>query len=121
MRDALVELLRGVERAEASGHRVAVIGGLARGVWATPRATMDVDILIDTVDLPTVEARAASWGLWAVARFPKGPIRLDILSADHPRPWRRRRPGGSTWISSARSASGSASVRSPASGPDRAL
>lgn len=102
MIDALDELLAGLERLEAQqGLKVALIGGLARGVWARPRATMDVDVLVDTTDLDALVDAAPAAGLTAndkevatlrgsgmtrlrVPDHPTGPVRLDVLSADHP-------------------------------------
>jgi hypothetical protein len=37
-------LFEGVSALEALGLRYAVVGGLAVGVWALPRATRDVDL-----------------------------------------------------------------------------
>ena len=102
MIDALDELLAGLERLEAhQGLGVALIGGLARGVWARPRATMDVDVLVDTTDLEALVEAAPQAGLTTndkevatlrgsgmtrlrIPTHPTGPVRLDVLSADHP-------------------------------------
>jgi len=100
--DTLRELLAGLARLEQQqGLPVAVIGGLARGVWARPRATMDVDVIVDTTDLQVLVAAAPDVGLttdprevevlrgsgMTRLRVPdhlQGPVRLDVLSADHP-------------------------------------
>lgn len=102
MTDALQELLAGLKALEtAQALRIAVIGGLARGVWARPRATMDVDVLVDTVALDALVEAAPASGLTSdprevsllagsgmtrlrVRSHPAGPVRLDVLSADHP-------------------------------------
>ena len=102
MIDTLRELLAGLERLEQQEDlQVAVIGGLARGVWARPRATMDVDVIVDTTDLQTLVEAAPDAGLTTdprevevlrgsgmtrlrVPHHLQGPVRLDVLSADHP-------------------------------------
>lgn len=44
LREALVDA---VEAIEAAGGRYAIVGGLAVGAWAVPRATRDVDLYVD--------------------------------------------------------------------------
>jgi hypothetical protein len=100
--DPLERLVRGAAALEvATGLRVTVIGGVARGVWAAPRATLDVDVLIDSPTVQTAIDHAAAAGLVAVPaevaglassgmtrlRVPdhlRGAVRLDVLAADHP-------------------------------------
>lgn len=102
MIDPLVRFVTALPILEAhSGLRLVIIGGVARGVWAAPRATMDVDILVEADDATLVIPHAAYAGLVAVPeevaalrdsgmtrlRLPdhlRGAIRLDILAADHP-------------------------------------
>lgn len=83
------------------GRRTAIIGGVARGAWAQPRATLDLDALIE--DLPIGEAVAAAPAAGLVADdaevrllreagmtrlrlpdHPRGGVRLDLITADHP-------------------------------------
>jgi predicted nucleotidyltransferase len=85
---------------EAAGVRLVVIGGLARGAWAVPRSTLDVDVIADAHDLSGVLAAAAAGGLvendtesaalrqsnMARLRLPehlRGRIRLDVLANVH--------------------------------------
>ncbi len=102
MSDELRRLLQGVTALEErSGLRLAVIGGVARGAWATPRATMDVDVLAGTTDLRLILDCAADAGLVAIPEevallanadmtrlrlpdHPIGPVRLDLIAACHP-------------------------------------
>jgi predicted nucleotidyltransferase len=102
MSDPLARMVAALEQLErSSGFRIAIIGGVARGVWAAPRATMDVDVLVDTDDATLLEAHAHAAGLVAVQeevaalrtsgmtrlRLPehlKGAVRLDVIAADHP-------------------------------------
>ncbi len=89
------------ELAEASGFRFAIIGGVARGVWASPRATLDVDVLMDSVSVAPALNHASAAGLVAIQEevdalarsgmtrlrlpdFASGAIRLDVIAADHP-------------------------------------
>lgn len=105
-RDAVTDPLRRLIGAlalleERSGARLVVIGGVARGAWATPRATADVDVLVDRDDATELVPFAAAGGLVAVAeeverlrasgmtrlRLPdqlQGDVRLDVIAADHP-------------------------------------
>lgn len=86
---------------ERSGSRLVVIGGVARGAWAVPRATADVDVLVDRDDATEIVAHAAAGGLVAIPeeverlrssgmtrlRLPDhlhGDVRLDVVAADHP-------------------------------------
>lgn len=66
MSDELRRLL-GATRAleEATGVKLAVIGGVARGAWALERNTFDVDVIANTDDLTALiaHAEAARFGL----------------------------------------------------------
>lgn len=102
MNDEVTRLLRAVPALEkASGVRLAVIGGVARGVWAPARNTVDVDVVADAAELATVVAAAGAGGLvvhapdfdkmsrsgMARLRLPEhltGRVRLDIIAATHP-------------------------------------
>jgi Uncharacterised nucleotidyltransferase len=55
--------LRGIVRAlDAAGIPYALAGGLAVSIYAQPRATEDIDILVAPSDAPRVVARVASLG-----------------------------------------------------------
>ena len=102
MNDEVTRLLRAVPALEAaSGVRLAIIGGVVRGVWAPARNTVDVDVIAGTTDLASVVAAASAGGLvvhapdlekmahsgMARLRLPEhltGRVRLDIIAATHP-------------------------------------
>ena len=102
MNDDLSRLVRAVAQLEQhTGLRVAIIGGVARGVWASPRATVDVDVLLDSPIADPVLEHAAAVGLVADPgevqslasagmtrlRLPDrrtGGVRLDVIIGDHP-------------------------------------
>src|SRR5690606_32007594 len=80
--------------------RTCVIGGVARSVWAPPRATADVDVIVATSDASVVVAFAAELGLTSVPREVEslasagmtrlrlpdeltGPTRLDVIASSH--------------------------------------
>jgi hypothetical protein len=52
-------LLEGVGALEDAGIAYAVVGGLAVGVWSTPRATRDVDLYAELRDDNRATLRAA--------------------------------------------------------------
>jgi len=87
--------------AETTRQPVVVIGGIARSVWASPRATLDLDVVYGGERLEDVVAASATIGLLAVPEEvaalssscmtrlrlpdqPTGPVRLDVLAASHP-------------------------------------
>jgi predicted nucleotidyltransferase len=102
MDNELERLLRGaVELQRATDLDVVLIGGVARGAWASPRATRDVDVIVGTAELEPVIAAAPHAGLTSVPdevawlasadmtrlRLPDhltGPVRLDVIAAVHP-------------------------------------
>jgi hypothetical protein len=99
--DAVLRLLSSAAQLEgATGLRVCLIGGLARDVWAEPRATQDVDVIVDSADASVVLAHAAALGLVFVEqevaalkrshmtrlRLPEevtGKARIDVLARSH--------------------------------------
>lgn len=77
-----------------------IIGGVARSVWASPRATQDLDVIysgplpeavaaaphIGHVALPN-EVAALADALMTRLRLPQrltGPVRMDVIAASHP-------------------------------------
>lgn len=87
--------------AETTQQPVVVIGGIARSVWATPRSTLDLDVVYGGARIDEVVAAASAIGLVAVPEEvaalslasmtrlrlpdqPTGPVRLDVLEACHP-------------------------------------
>lgn len=101
MDDAVARLLRAAATIEPRfGLRACVIGGIARGIWAQPRATADVDIIVDTPDPSTVTALATELGLVCVEKEvraleaaamtrlrlpeePTGATRIDVIARSH--------------------------------------
>jgi len=55
MFDLYDELTRVIEALENARIEYAVCGGLAMAIWAFPRATVDIDLLIEEASLPAVE------------------------------------------------------------------
>lgn len=102
MSDHLERLLKGaVALRELTNVDVVVIGGVARGAWASPRATQDIDVIVGTTDLGSLIDAAPRAGLVSVPaeaaalasadmtrlRLPdqlRGPVRLDVIAAVHP-------------------------------------
>jgi hypothetical protein len=68
MLDLLDELVVLIEALERDGIEYALCGGLAMAVWGLPRATIDIDLLIQPESLPAVERVAASVGYTLKAR-----------------------------------------------------
>jgi predicted nucleotidyltransferase len=101
MDDAVLRLLRAVASIEPRfGIRACVIGGIARGIWAQPRATADVDVVVDTPDPASVTALAGELGLvvdesevraleaaaMTRLRLPEessGATRIDVIARSH--------------------------------------
>ncbi|MDP2341642.1 MAG: hypothetical protein Q8O67_11850 [Deltaproteobacteria bacterium] len=102
MNDELRRLLAATAALEAAtGLKVVVIGGIARGNWAQPRNTDDVDVVVDSERLEPFIAAAAGAGLITVPvevealaaaemtrlrlpEHPSGPVHLDVIAATHP-------------------------------------
>ena len=102
MDEAIERLLEaGDALARLTGYRVVVIGGVARGVWANPRATMDLDVILGSISLAEAIAVAGQAGLVAHEREvralakagmtrlrlpdqPTGAVRMDVIAASHP-------------------------------------
>lgn len=80
---------------------LVVIGGLTRSVWGTTRGTQDVDVLVAETDLDALDTLGEELGLlvdhqetqglrksgmtrFRLHDFPTGPVRMDVITADHP-------------------------------------
>ncbi|HEX9820335.1 MAG TPA: nucleotidyltransferase family protein [Methylomirabilota bacterium] len=68
MLDLFAELRRVVEALDAAGVPYALVGGLAVSIYATPRATEDIDLLIAPDDLPKATAALQEIGFRAAGR-----------------------------------------------------
>ena len=87
MLDLYDELTRLVAALEAGRIDYALCGGLAMAVWAFPRATVDIDLLIEPRSVPAVEAVAESLGYVLKARpmsFSSGAIEIRRISKVDP-------------------------------------
>ena len=87
MLDLYQELARLVTALDARGIDYALCGGLAMAVWAFPRATVDIDILIEADVLAATERAAESIGYSIRARpmaFADGAIRIHRISKIDP-------------------------------------
>lgn len=102
MSDELRRLLGGLEAlATDSGIRFAVIGGVARGAWARPRATLDLDVIAGATEPGPIEAAAGRAGFVVksgeaeglssagmmrlrLPDHPQGAVRVDVIFALHP-------------------------------------
>ena len=92
-------LLEGVSAVDEIGLRYAVVGGLAVGVWAIPRATRDVDLYVELpiaaranlqnaltrrgFDVPAMDAELQQYGVFR-SRLMKERVFLDIFDAVGP-------------------------------------
>lgn len=63
--DELVALISALESAKID---YAVCGGIAVAIWDRPRATVDIDLLIEESSLPNIEEIGASLGYTIKAR-----------------------------------------------------
>lgn len=96
--ERLVLAAAGIE--PRSGVRTCLIGGLARNLYAEPRATRDVDVIVDTPNATEILVHAPAIGLVAVEaevevmarsqmtrlRLPDeltGKTKLDIIACSH--------------------------------------
>jgi hypothetical protein len=85
--DLYDELTRLVTTLEAERIEYALCGGLAMAVWAFPRATVDIDLLIEPQSVPAVEQVGESLGYTIKARpmsFSSGAIEIRRLSKVDP-------------------------------------
>ncbi len=62
MLDLFEELVALIHALESRRIDYAVCGGLAMAIWGLPRATVDIDLLIERESLASVEEVAASLG-----------------------------------------------------------
>ena len=62
MLDLVEELVALIDALESRRIDYAVCGGLAMAIWGLPRATVDIDLLIEPESLAAVEEVAASIG-----------------------------------------------------------
>jgi hypothetical protein len=92
-------LFEGVAAVEAIGLRYAVVGGLAVGVWALPRATRDVDLYAELpvdarghlerelvrrgFDVPAMEEELRQFGVFR-SRLRRERVFLDVFDAIGP-------------------------------------
>ncbi len=70
MLDLFEELVTLIDSLESRRIDYAVCGGLAMAIWGLPRATVDIDLLIERESLAAVEDVAASLGY----RFKANPM-----------------------------------------------
>jgi len=68
MLDLFAELRRVIEALDAAGVPYALVGGLAVSIYATPRATEDIDLLIAPDDLPKTTAALQGIGFRSAGR-----------------------------------------------------
>lgn len=68
--DLFEELVALIDALESRRIEYAVCGGLAMAIWGLPRATVDIDLLIERDSLAAVEEVAASLGY----RFKANPM-----------------------------------------------
>ena len=81
------ELVSVISALEAAGIEYALCGGLAMAVWSHPRATVDIDLLIEHESVETVERIAASLGYAFKARpmsFSAGIVQIRRVSKADP-------------------------------------
>jgi hypothetical protein len=81
--DLLEELTQLLRRLEDERVEYALCGGLAMAIYAFPRATLDVDIMIEPESLGTVKALAKDLGFSVdvgLLEFRKGTIRIYRLT-----------------------------------------
>lgn len=87
MLDLFQELVRLIEALETRRIEYALCGGLAMAVWALPRATIDIDLLIEPESADAVEAVGQSLGYTIKARpmtFSDGAIAIRRISKVDP-------------------------------------
>lgn len=87
MLDLFEELVSLIGALESRRIEYAVCGGLAMAIWGLPRATVDIDLLIEGESLPAVEEVAASLGYRFKANpmsFSKGAIVIHRVTKIDP-------------------------------------
>jgi hypothetical protein len=80
--DLYDELRRSVEALNAGGVRYALVGGLAVSIYAAPRATEDIDLLLGSADLDAAVAVLENLGFrraGAPIDVARGRIRIHRL------------------------------------------
>jgi hypothetical protein len=83
----LTELVAALAEVEASS---ALIGGLALAAHKVPRATQDVDLLVDLENAEAIDARLTKLGYHCIHRsvdagnYVRGDERVDLLYASRP-------------------------------------
>jgi len=85
--DLYEELTSLVGVLETKQIEYSICGGIAMAVWGVPRATVDIDILIEESDLDRVNAVAASLGYVHRAlpmRFANGAVDIRRVSKTDP-------------------------------------
>ncbi|MDP2897813.1 MAG: hypothetical protein Q8Q12_14855 [bacterium] len=81
--DLLEELTHLLRRLEDERVEYALCGGLAMAIYAFPRATLDIDIMIEPESLATVKALAKDLGFSVdvgLLEFKEGAIRIYRLT-----------------------------------------
>lgn len=87
MFDLFDELGRVIDVLEERGIEYALCGGLAMAVWSHPRATVDIDLLIQPAALPAVEEISHQLGFVIKARpmrFAGGAVEIQRFSKIDP-------------------------------------
>jgi hypothetical protein len=85
--DLFKELVSVVSALETEGVEYALCGGLAMAIWSHPRATVDIDLLIEPESVEKVERIAESLGYTIKARpmsFASGTIQIRRFSKTDP-------------------------------------
>ena len=80
--DIVAELRQVTERLDRAGVDYALCGGLAMAVYALPRATLDIDLLIQAEALAAAERALAPIGYFvgtADMSFNQGKVRMTRL------------------------------------------
>jgi hypothetical protein len=77
--DLYEELRRVIEALDAAAIPYALAGGLAVSIYTTPRATEDIDLVLDALDLDRAQTALAALGLRPAGRaMPVAEGRLEI-------------------------------------------
>ncbi|HEX6639731.1 MAG TPA: hypothetical protein VF215_01390 [Thermoanaerobaculia bacterium] len=87
MLDLIQEFVTLIDVLESKGVDYAVCGGLAMAIWGLPRATVDIDLLIEPQSLAAVEEIGASLGYTFKAnpmRFSDGAIVIHRITKFDP-------------------------------------